>query len=70
MSPIARFEPGVVWPVAPRTFYEEAFGSWLGRIASRYAISVEMLFEQSGLGNLPALTNASWILFPPLEPCG
>jgi hypothetical protein len=68
MSPIAPFELSVAWPIAPRPFYEEAFGSWLGRVACRYAISVDMLFQQSGLGDLPALTNASWILFPPLEP--
>lgn len=35
------------WPVAPRPFFEEAFGSWLGRVATCYQISVSMLWETS-----------------------
>ncbi|WP_308727100.1 TniQ family protein [Burkholderia cepacia] len=54
------------WPVAPRPFDEEAFGSWLGRIASRYALSISQLWETSQPGRFPALTNAGWILFAPL----
>ncbi|MCC8396840.1 hypothetical protein LJ656_30080 [Paraburkholderia sp. MMS20-SJTR3] len=54
------------WPVAHRPFDEEAFGSWLGRIASRYALSIAQLWEISQPGRFPALTNAGWILFAPL----
>ncbi|AIV73791.1 tniQ family protein (plasmid) [Burkholderia pseudomallei] len=54
------------WPVAPRPFDEGAFGSWLGRIASRYALSISQLWETSQPGRFPALTNAGWILFAPL----
>ena len=62
MQPISR-RP---WPVAPRPFDEEAFGSWLGRIASRYQLSVTQAWEINQLGAFPALTNAGWILFTPL----
>lgn len=53
------------WPIAPRPFLEEAFGSWLGRIAARYQTSVDLIWE-SGTGvAMPSLTKAGWILFPP-----
>lgn len=52
------------WPLAPRPFGEEAFGSWLGRIASRYQLSVIQTWEINQLGTFPALTSAGWILFP------
>lgn len=52
------------WPLAPRPFYEEAFGSWLGRVTARYQISVAMLWESSVSAKLPALGTAGWILFP------
>nr|WP_175812885.1 hypothetical protein [Burkholderia contaminans] len=32
-----------VWPIAPRPFYEKAFGGWLCRVAARYQMSVAML---------------------------
>ncbi|ABK10005.1 conserved hypothetical protein [Burkholderia cenocepacia HI2424] len=54
------------WPIAPRPFLEEAFGSWLGRIAARYQTSVDLIWE-SGTGvAMPSLTKAGWILFPPV----
>ncbi|MFM0124586.1 TniQ family protein [Paraburkholderia xenovorans] len=52
------------WPVAPRPFFEEAFGSWLGRVAARYQLSVGMLWETSTGLELPTLGRAGWILFP------
>jgi hypothetical protein len=54
------------WPVAPRPFHEETFGSWLGRVASRYQMSVAQMWEISQLGAFPILSNAGWILFAPL----
>src|SRR5258705_10615216 len=57
----------VRWPIAPRPFYEEAFGSWLGRVAARYQVSVAMLWEVSTSEELPALGTAGWILFPPIS---
>ncbi|MFM0084425.1 TniQ family protein [Paraburkholderia sediminicola] len=54
------------WPVAPRPFDEEAFGSWFGRIASRYQLSVIQAWEINQLGTFPPLTNAGWILFTPV----
>jgi hypothetical protein len=54
------------WPVAPRPFDEEAFGSWFGRIASRYQLSVIQAWEINQLGTFPPLTNADWILFTPV----
>lgn len=55
------------WPVAPRPFDDEAFGGWLGRLAARYQISVEHLWQIGDLGAYPALTNAGWLLFPPMN---
>jgi hypothetical protein len=55
------------WPVAQRPFSEEAFGSWPGRIATRYQISVGMLWETSTGLHLPNFGNAGWILFPPVS---
>ena len=37
------------WPVAPRPFDDEAFGSWLGRLASRYRIGVDDLVRAAGI---------------------
>ncbi|OUL90002.1 hypothetical protein CA603_18060 [Paraburkholderia hospita] len=54
------------WPVAPRPFFEEAFGSWLGRVAAQYQISVRMLWESGVQTVLPTLGTAGWILFPTL----
>nr|WP_165106198.1 TniQ family protein [Caballeronia sp. SBC2] len=52
------------WPFAPRPFDEEAFGSWFGRIASRYQLSVIEAWKINQLGTFPTLTNTGWILFP------
>ncbi len=54
------------WPIALRPFLEEAFDSWLGRIAARCQASVDLIWE-SGTGlAMPGLTKAGWILFPPV----
>ncbi|WP_367395303.1 TniQ family protein [Cupriavidus sp. Agwp_2] len=55
------------WPVAPRPFDDEAFGGWLGRLAARYQISVDQLWQIGDLGAFPALTNSGWLLFPPMD---
>ncbi|WP_084534258.1 TniQ family protein [Paraburkholderia dilworthii] len=55
------------WPVAPRPFYEEAFGSWLGRVAARYQLSVGTLWEISVSEEMPVLGTAGWILFPAIS---
>lgn len=55
------------WPVAPRPFDDEAFGGWLGRLAARYQISVAELWQIGELGEFPVLTNAGWLLFPPMD---
>ena len=55
------------WPLAPRPFDEEAFGSWFGRVASCYRMSVDRTWEANELGPLPSLTNAGWMLFAPLN---
>ncbi len=67
MSPLQAQADYRPWPYAPRPFQDEAFGSWFGRIASRYRMTVEMAWEINGLGPLPALTSAGWILFAPLD---
>ncbi len=35
------------WPVVPRPFADEAFGSWFGRLALRYRIGVDELAIQA-----------------------
>lgn len=35
--------PDQPWPVVPRPFPDEAFGSWFGRIAALYRIGVDEL---------------------------
>lgn len=55
------------WPIAPRPFFEEAFGSWLGRIAARYKTSVGLIWEAGTGLEMPRLTKAGWILFPPVS---
>jgi hypothetical protein len=37
-------------PWAPRPFGDEAFGSWLGRLAGRYRMSVVLLNATLDLG--------------------
>lgn len=54
------------WPVAPRPFDGEAFGSWLGRLAGKYSMTVEQLWMHADLGPMPALTRWKWLLFPPV----
>lgn len=66
MSRALPFDTPQPWPVAPRPFFEEAFGSWLGRVAAQYQISVRMLWESSVGTALPTLGNAGWMLFPAL----
>ncbi|EKS71800.1 TniQ family protein [Caballeronia zhejiangensis] len=55
------------WPFAPRPFDDEAFGSWFGRVASRYRLSIDRMWVANQLGPLPSLTNAGWILFAPVD---
>lgn len=39
------------WPVVPQPFDGEAFGSWFGRIAGRYRLSVDELASAAGMGS-------------------
>jgi hypothetical protein len=55
------------WPVAPRPFEHEAIGSWLGRVSTKYRISVSWLWASSVSKPFPSLGNAGWIMFPPLD---
>lgn len=48
-------------PVAPRPFSDEALGSWIGRLASRYRITVRQLDSEFGLG-LDLTGPLSWLL--------
>lgn len=55
------------WPVVPTPFYEKAFGRRLGRVATRYQISVGKLWELSVSEDMPVLGTAGWILFPAIS---
>ncbi len=60
----SRISAPVPWPLAPRPFDEEAFGSWLGRVAAKYRISVAALWEVSVDEPCQRFENVGWILFP------
>ena len=47
------------WPVAPRPFTDEAFGSWLGRVASRYRIGVDELLHAADIDLAPP--DGAWL---------
>ena len=52
------------WPVAPRPFAQEAMGSWLGRIAACYRMSVNQLIVQHSIEIDLEASNVSWLLLP------
>ena len=55
------------WPIAPRPFPDEAMGSWFGRLAARYRMSVTEFAEQNDI-TLPKLQpTVGWLLMPPLD---
>ena len=41
------------WPVVPRPFHDETFGSWFGRLALRYRIDVD---QEAVMGIAGSLT--------------
>lgn len=51
-------------PVAPRPFQLEAFGAWIGRMASCYRMSVPEFDRQMGLGLKCLKGGAGWSLLP------
>lgn len=53
--------------IAPRPFYEEAFGGWLGRVAARYQVSVAMLWQMSASEPLHSPGTAGWIPSRPIS---
>lgn len=55
------------WPITPRPFFDEAIGSWLGRIAGCYRMLVPQLNSDCALDIPLASTHAGWMLMPPLE---
>jgi hypothetical protein len=50
------------WPVAPRPFPDEPLGSWLGRVASAYRLTVEQLWSTAGLAEALPRPSAGWLL--------
>jgi hypothetical protein len=51
------------WPVVPRPFEGEAFGSWFGRIAARYRMRVDEL--ACGAGLALDLCGGAWLASQP-----
>ena len=51
-------------PVAPRPFPQEAFGGWIGRVASCYRMSVREFAQQMELDLKGLLGGAGWLLLP------
>jgi hypothetical protein len=51
-------------PVAPRPFIQEALGGWIGRVASRYRMSVREFAEQMELDLEGHEGGAGWLLLP------
>ena len=52
------------WPVAPRPFDDEAFGSWLGRVAARYRIGVDDLVRAAGVEFDIDIDVCRWLATP------
>ena len=52
------------WPVSPRPFPEEALGSWLGRVAARYRMSVQHLCHEHELQLDLETSRAGWLVLP------
>ncbi|CAN7343533.1 TniQ family protein [Variovorax sp. LjRoot178] len=52
------------WPVSPRPFPEEALGSWLGRVAARYRMSVQHLCDEHELRLDFETSRAGWLVLP------
>jgi len=50
-----------LWPIAPRPFDDEAFGSWFGRVAAKYGISVLELAQSSGVGVDVGEDASTWL---------
>jgi len=57
--------PERAWPVAPRPFDDETFGSWFGRVASRYRLGVDELAESAGVALRIDATCRGWLTMPP-----
>ncbi len=55
------------WPVAPRPFFDEAMGSWLGRVAGRYRMPVAQLNADYQLQLPLEATRAGWLVMPAIE---
>jgi hypothetical protein len=54
------------WPVAPRPFMDECMGSWIGRIAAYYKLSVEQLNADYDLRLDLTATLVGWLMLPPI----
>ena len=57
--------PERAWPVAPRPFDDETFGSWFGRVASRYRVGIDELAEDAGVVLEVDPTCRGWLTMPP-----
>ena len=53
-------------PVALRPFADKSIGGWLGRLASRYRVSLELFALRYGIDLPWDATNVGWMLMPPL----
>ena len=52
-------------PVVPLPFVDEAFGSWLGRLALRYRMGVDELADQAGVSLDLGPACSRWLAAPP-----
>lgn len=53
------------WPLSPRPFDDETFGSWFGRVASRYRMGVDELADAAGVALDVDPTFRGWLTMPP-----
>ena len=58
----AQFERA--WPVCPRPFADETFGSWFGRVAARYRMDVDHLAESTGVELEIGRDCFGWLTMP------
>lgn len=52
------------WPVCPRPFADETFGSWFGRAAARYRMGVDQLAEATGTKLQLGQDCIGWLTMP------
>jgi len=60
-------EPERAWPLCPRPFADETFGSWFGRVAARYRLDVDQLAVAADIQLDLGPNCERWLTIAPTE---